>query len=188
MHVEPGPSWRVDVRDPFDLFFALYVRESLGLVGVEPLPRLSAPVPRWPGVRGARLDAVDGEWRAWWTALLAGRSGAPSTESREGPVRGVGRELRDVQDALISPARRWRAANGWQGLAAASMVPVDVVRDIESAMGRHARPFAYALDVLPVAAPFLLDASEHRALLSEAECADPDVLAQVLTGRVARLA
>jgi hypothetical protein len=188
MHLETGLSWRIDVRDPFDLFFALYVRDSLGLVGHEPLPQLSAPVPRWEVPRSARLDALGVEWLAWWKSLLAERSGASSSNSLEGPIRGLGIELRDAQEALMWPAQRWRATNEWQGLAAASMVPIEVVREIESSMGRQARPFTYSLDVLPVAAPYVFDASEHRALISEAECTDPGVLAGVLRSRVAPLA
>jgi hypothetical protein len=188
MHLETGLSWRIDVRDPFDLFFALYVRDSLGLVGDEPLPRLSAPVPRWEVARSARLDALAVEWRAWWTSLLAERSGASSSRSLEGPIGGLGIQLRDVQEALMAPARRWRAAHEWQGLAGASMVPIDVVREIESSTGRQVRPFTYSLDVVPVAAPYVLDASEHRALISEAECTDSAVLAGVLRSRVAPLA
>ena len=78
--------------------------------------------------------------------------------------------------------------NEWQGLAAASMVPVEVVREIELTTGRRSRPFTLSLDVLPVAEPYVFDASQHRVLISEAECSDPSVLSAVLFARVAQVA
>jgi hypothetical protein len=194
MHVGPGQSWRVSVSEPFDLLFALYVRDAVGIAGTEDAPPLAGTVARWsPSWSSTQRAEFAAQWVTWWTALLANRPHEASPlvgESEFSTTRGAP-ELREAQQALVRRAHEFRSGNrraAWQVGPTVGMMPTDLVREIEGEIGRRAQPFAYTVEVVPTQGARHWALSRTGLLVSDALCSDPVAFREVLRPRLTALA
>jgi hypothetical protein len=194
MRIGSGPSWQIRISDPFEIFFALYVRASAGLVGAEDVPPLTPAVHGWSTMSSERQTAVLTEqWMKWWTALFA----APSDGARHGGTDGpdfpltIGApELRAAQQAVLRPACDWRSANRWdEGHSdeTAALMPTHLVAELERETGRHAPPFVYEVEVIRVDGAWCRDLSPTRVLLSENLSSDTEAFRETLRPRLTAL-
>jgi hypothetical protein len=162
-------SWQIGIRADEGLtVFALWLRDVEG-IQVPPSPLVPAPLdlgglPARPG--GAHEPRLGEEWLAWWVSLVDRRPRPPSA-----------RPVDDVQPADDTPdplglarlpalrghvTRHWEPFQEWRvahhrahGTFAdhrrhEDLRENDVVRQVETALGRRARPFRLAFTVLPV--------------------------------------
>ena len=194
MHFGPGPSWRITMDDPFDLLFALYVRDAVGVVGTEDVPPLAGTVARWsPSWSTAQEAEFAAQWVTWWTALLANRPhhgatlfvGEPEFSGTVGAP-----ELREAQRALVRHAHEFRSGNRRARLQVGptvGMMPTDLVREIEGEIGRRAQPFAYTVEVVPTQGARYWALSRTGLLVSDALCSDPVAFREVLRPRLTAL-
>jgi len=195
MHFGPGPSWQLSITDPFDLFFALYVREAVGIPGPPDVPVLAAPVPAVPlaWTEGQRAACGD-QWSRWWSSLVTDRWQGSADTGPDGPdfAATVGApELQAAQRVFFRPALAWRRSSrlgDWSMGPRVSMVPTELVHEIEREIGRRAHPFRYWIEVLPVREALVRDLSTTRLLLSESIATDFDALRAVLRPRLEPLA
>ena len=195
MHLGDGPSWRVGIGDASDLAFALYVREAAAIVGAEDVPPLFAPVPRWSyPFSEVQRAALATQWSSWWSTLLSKRTDGSISGGYDGPdfASMVGTpELRQVQREFFLPANRWGATSGlesWSYTGSEAFMPIDLVAELEETLGRAARPFSFAVEVLPIVGAWSLDLSPNQMLASEALCADSGAFREVLRSRLTALA
>jgi hypothetical protein len=189
-----GQSWQLSTSDPFDVFFALYVRDAAGIVEAGGIPPLAPPVPRSSTAYSGRpQSALKEQWTAWWTALLTDRTdevGRRGVDEPDFSSTVAAPELRAAQQAVLGPACEWRSANRFHARhldRTAALMPTRLVEDIERETGREAPPFAYSLEVVPVDGVWSWDISENRALLSESLYADTAAFRQALRPRLAAL-
>ena len=194
MRFGPGPSWQLSISDPFDLFFALYVRDATGIVAADDVPSLTPPVPGRATTSSERQRAaLTEQWTAWWTTLLAdqaderGRGGVDEPDfssTVDAP------ELRTAQQTVFRPACAWRSANRFNERhsdVTAALMPTHLVAELEREAGRTAPPFSYSVDVIPADGAWLLDLSPTRLLLSENLYADTGSFREVLRPRLTAL-
>ena len=190
--------------DPFDLAFALYVRDATGLDGPHADPfviaKLVGPVPAWAAdVPATFRDRLAEQWERWWAELLAGRSdevlgpeGGPSG-SVDAPdfIGSAGEpELQRVQRELFPEAHRWRGLRR-PTLDAADrdrlLMPTRLVAELEREIGRSARDFSFAVETLPLDGDLVRDLSPTRLLVGQRLTTDADAYAAVLRPRLVRL-
>lgn len=204
MHRSGGSRWRLSESDPFDLAFALYVRDATGLdgphVGGFAVARLEGPVPAWAAdVPAVFRDHLAEQWERWWAELLAQRSDT-ARGPEDGPsgwvdapdVAGTAGapELQRVQRELFPAAHRWRGARRPTTDAADRdrlLMPTRLVSELEREIGRPARAFSYTVETLPLEGDLVRDLSPTRVLVSQRRIADADAYAEVLRPRLARL-
>ena len=194
MRFGPGPSWQMSISDPFDLFFALYVRDTADIVGAEDIAALGPAVPRWSATHSEReTAALTEQWSTWWTALLTdrteeavrGRVGEPGFSSTVGAP-----ELRAAQEAVFRPACAWRNANRFDQRNSdhtAAMMPTYLVAEIEQEARRKAPPFSYWVDVIPADSAGCWDLSPTRVLLTENLYGDTAAFRETLRPRLTAL-
>jgi hypothetical protein len=193
-----GPGWQLSVSDPWDLCFALYVRDALGLVD-DRYPPLTPAVPVWdvPGRPEELRGAAARQWREWWARLLGLRLSGPVDSGLGGPdfAETSGAELREAQQTHFRPARRWRREHPWSRRREPGTVPHDaallethLVSEIEQALGRRVEPFSFAVEVIPTAGRRYWDLSPTHLIVSEELHGDTDSYRDVLRPRLTRLA
>lgn len=196
MRFGSGPSWQVREGDPDDLFFALYIRDALGIVAADDFPPIAPPVATWvpDDEFSISLNAVTGSWRAWWTTLISGRAApggalldAPDFESTDDA------QLREAQRALLRRALEWRRehpspSRATLGRAPSPMLITHLVQDIERTLGRKAAPFVYTIETVPTRGRRYWDLSPTALLVSEVLLADDDAFRDVLRPRLTALA
>lgn len=210
MRLGPGPSWLLHLSDPDDLVFALYVRDACRLTAAgDDVPHLTPDVALTLTSSVTDAAVLPAQWEAWWSALLSNRARGQSwygtfvseqlggqSDSRDPTgLLPIGAELRQAQEALLRPARNWRAEHRFERRRAPRLVPHEVslletylVKDIESDIGRKARPFEYHVEALPVRGRWFRDLSSSALLISEELLADTDAYRDVLRPRLTALA
>jgi hypothetical protein len=192
MRLGPGPSWQISISDPFDVFFALYVRDAAGIAGADDVPSLTPSVPGW-STDSEPQAALAGEWRTWWSALLGDGRDERGRGGIDGPDFSATVDapaLRAAQQAVFGPACAWRNSNRFNenhSDATAALMPTYLVKELEQETGRKAPPFAYSVDVIPADGMWFWDASPTRVLLSENLCLDTEAFREVLRPRLAAL-
>lgn len=194
MRFGSGPSWQVSISDPFHLFFALYVRDTTGIVGAAQVPSLAPPVLGWSTAYSERQRAaLTEQWTRWWTALLADRTDDVGNRGVDEPdfSSTVGApELREAQQTVFRPAYAWRSANRFNARhsdVTAALMPTHLVAEIERETGRAAPPFAYSVEVIPADGAWFRDLSPTRLLLSESLYSDTAAFRQALRPRLTAL-
>jgi hypothetical protein len=184
----------MSISDPFDLFFALYVRDTAGILGAEDIAALCPAVPGWSTAYSEReTAALTEQWSTWWTALLTDRT----EEAVRGRVGELGfswtvgaPELRAAQEAVFRPACAWRNANRFDERNSdytAAMMPTYLVAELEREAGRKAPPFAYSVEVVPTDAIWSWDLSPTWVLLSENLYGDTAAFRETLRPRLIAL-
>jgi hypothetical protein len=194
MRLGSGPSWQINTSDPFDLFFALYVRDTAGLAGADDVPSLTPPVPAWsPAHPDSQKAALTEQWRTCWSSLVADPRDERDRGGLDPPdfsATVAAPELRAAQQAVFSVACTWRSENRFDARhsdAAAAMMPTHLVAELEREAGRQAPPFAYSADVVPVDGRWFLDLSPTWLLLSENLHSDTESFRDVLRPRLLAL-
>jgi hypothetical protein len=198
MRFGPGPSWQISTSDPFDVFFALYVRDAACIAAADDVPPLTPPVPGWSTTFTERqMAALTEQWMTWWSALLTDPG---DTDPGDGARRGVdgpdfsstvdAAELRDAQQMIFPDACEWMSANRWDERhsdAARALMPTHLVAELEREAGRQAPPFSYSVEVIPAGGAWCRDLSATRVLLSTDLFADTDAFRETLRPRLAAL-
>ncbi len=190
--------------DPFDLAFALYIRDATGLNGPHgdelDVARLEGPVPPWRAdVSVTFRERLAEQWERWWAELLARRSD-DVCGPEDGPSGWVDApdfagsagdpELQRAQRELFPDAHRWR------GFRRPKLVPADLdrllaptrlVAELEREIGRPARAFSFAVETLPLDGVLVRDLSPTRLLVDQRLTNDSGAYVEVLRPRLARL-
>ena len=196
-------SWKIGTDEPQSLLFALYVRDVCGLQpSLEPaIPRLEPAVPAAPVAPGGAVASE--QWASWWQLLLEGGgfwtddkrpAGLPQLTqdpeiqrlfywgSRFAPPDFQGLadmpELRELVRRCFDAAREWSESRHHEFASLTSLrrrgsPESDIVRTVESALGRTVQPFALDIRVLPVASTQGWRLTPSRALVTEALYREP---------------
>jgi hypothetical protein len=150
-------SWSIRAGDDEELETALWIRavERIDvpaggtvpgplLLGASPPPASVLPRPVGAG------PVLAGQWRAWWNALLT-RVGTRPTRDHQDRLLGddLGM-LRRVVAERGEDLQRWRLGRSDGYMARRGLVEVDLVNQIQAAVGAHAIPFELVLVLLPV--------------------------------------
>jgi hypothetical protein len=164
VHKADRTSWQIHIDQPQSLAIGLFIRDVSGVLSRHRwLPLASPAVPRAgdqaPEAAGLQWDvwwdqavreerkAVDAEWppdlSSWWTP--------PAFESL-----GSAPDLQEIVAAHFFDAVRWRSdrhkEHGATMLSSVGdLFETHLVRDMERAQGRPARPFSLWITEIPVA-------------------------------------
>jgi len=191
-------SWTVRWGSEHAVDLALYVRDALALsVRTDPeLPRLEPSVPvSVPS--GVKRDVVRQQWQDWWVEVLA----HPRTEAAEKPRErwasypgnadspSLSRrpELRAAVQALSGPAAEHVAARVHDTTPRVSYVG-QTVRELETELGRQARPFRLMVTQVGVAGPVWHRLATDHVLVSTRFRNDEPACRAALRTLVAELA
>lgn len=180
-----GASWMMTERLRKGLQFALYVRDALALVDSAPdaVPRLE------PALAGQRRSTVGGDdlraWRAWFALLLSDvGSGVPEDPLGRLLISGPTPVLGAAASTLEDDADEWiqqRAAEHVERENDERRPALNrVVAEVESEMGRPAKPFTLHLVTLPVVGVWSRWVRRDLMLLSETSRGDPARLRDAL--------
>lgn len=146
-----GESWTIERGGPtLPLLVALFVRDTLAL-SVDISPDLPGLDPAVPVVVPRSVDRaeVTREWPGWWDAVLE--------DARAEQQEQVG-DLTESNTLRHRPALRHAVTALWEDflrMPSRSEHPVplpifDVMRGVESRLGREIRPFRLVVNELPV--------------------------------------
>lgn len=185
-------SWQVSHGSSFTVDTALFVRDTLAL-SVETVPELpgldpSVPVLVPPGVD--RAGAAE-EWLGWWADVLDhARADQPAATSPADPAsRSLAQRpaLRGAVEALQALASRYWTRSSEPGHPTA--LPVgEVVRGVESRLGRPARPFRLVITVVGVQGLVWERMTDSHVIASKRFLDDPARCAPALRAVVESLA
>lgn len=178
-------GWRISVRaDDGTTVFALWLRDVEG-IAVPASPLVPGPLDMGelpPSPDGEHDPLLGEEWLAWWVSLVDRRERPPPLPPDD-----------DVQPAFDTPdplglarlpalrglvTRHWDRFQEWRiahrrahGTFAdrrpAGLRDNDVVREVEAALGRKARPFHLSFTLLPVRDDRVVPAGPHHCLVPE---------------------
>ncbi|GGP80192.1 hypothetical protein [Saccharothrix coeruleofusca] len=185
-------SWQVSHGSSFTMDTALFVRDTLALSveTVPELPGLDPPVPVFvpPGVD--RAGAAE-EWLGWWADVLdharGDRSDVPSPADPAARSLAVRPALRGAVEALMTPASQYWTRTSGTGHPTA--LPVgEVVRGVESRLGRQARPFRLVITVVGVQGLVWERMTDSHVIASRRFLDDPARCAPALRAVVESLA
>ncbi len=197
MQLAESASWKISTDEPEPMLIALYLRDAAGLhTRIDPdIPRLEPAVPydAEPLSEGA-VSSV--QWAAWWHQLLLGGGFWPDdknpsdlhnlttdpelqrlfywpTPDLAAGVPSDTPELHALVRQHQKAARIWSEARKHEFVALSVTrqrvsLELGAVRSVEAGLGRKARPFAFDVRVLPLAAKHAWRLSPGRALVSRA--------------------
>jgi hypothetical protein len=204
-HADQGrSSWRIGIDVPWDLHFALYVRDAAALARDGDLPgSLSRPPLRVGAVPSQGASEVADAWSRWWTMLLdENKDQAARPQRRAVDVAhfdppdfdalsaelGLRALCRLVWPAFLDwwapPERPW-----WRKeIIDSSPVPIgDLVRAIERQVGRSARPFSLRIHILEAAGRHVIRRSPQYLVMTAETWCDHDVARPVLIESIEEL-
>ena len=175
-------SWIVSSGNEHAVDLALFIREALALPVEEPaLPGLDPPVPVL-SVDGVDRAAVAAEWPGWWADILeycryrltAAPGFHPDLDSypavETSPALAGRPALRAAIEALTEPVRRYESGFDFE---MPSMMVNEVVRDMEKALGRPARPFRFVFTDVRLRGEVWLPLADRHVLVSTRFMASP---------------
>jgi len=170
MFIAGRENWKISIDEPQVLRVALYIREIAGLEPVtDPvIPPLDPPATVWPAwvrkpaeppapeLPGFDSVAAAAQWTRWWIhALDQGASGQQDLTYPSFKAFAHLPELRGLLNRHYPNALSWSTACGddprvkRDHLAPGSRLP-GLIQSLEREAGRHARPFALRITVIPV--------------------------------------
>ena len=203
MQLSGTTSWKMSADEPQSLLIALYVRDVSALSPrMDPeLPPLEPAV--IGGERHSSTHTASAQWADWWRELLGGGGFWPDEKnpahlsrlindpdiqrlfywpSRHAAPEFAGMSTMPELQALMR--RHHDAAVAWSGARKREFVALtstrqrvslewDIVKTVERAVGRPARPFELDIRVLPVGAVQGWRLSATRALVTRALFTNP---------------
>lgn len=142
----------VEQSDGVGFAGALYLRDRFGLRAWTHVPPLDPAV----ASTSSRTAVPDGDWAAWWQALVEAPAATPVSPP-------VGSPLADLYDGLRDELTRWVQARHHESSAAMRGYRPDWLPpwiDVSTATGRH------VTEVVPVSGPWTLALTSRRLLVS----------------------
>ncbi|MER6386632.1 hypothetical protein [Streptomyces sp. NPDC001127] len=195
MRYAGSSSWQVRSGTSQQLVIGLFVRDAAGLrprVDIE-VPPLVPAVEARASLAPLAVPEASAQWARWWDRELTRHEephrGFLAPESRFGGGEELGALMRECFDDAV----RWSSARGRE-YAEAMMRgdrrghEGDLVRAVETELGRKARPFELQVMELPVAGAVGWRVSEKHVVVSRALREDAEAYRRWLTSVIRELA
>ncbi|MFL6114860.1 MAG: hypothetical protein ACJ786_26455 [Catenulispora sp.] len=193
MHLANGGSrWRIEIGDRQAIAVVLWLRDASGMAPdldpvIPPLEPAVAVRPELAALAGPRATA---QWTGLWLGLWEGRLDSFATVGRLGPpgfeLLNRSPELRELFAAGFPEAMRWSKTHRplvprAPGRHAPTLLgPGEVVKRLETELGRQARDFEFAITVLPVAGRVFWMLPDGVLAVSENLVRDPTAFSALL--------
>jgi hypothetical protein len=187
-------SWQVGHGTNQAVNTALFLRDTLAL-SVDTVPELPGLDPSVPVFvpRGVDRAGVTEEWLGWWADVLDYARAESPVDARLVPTNEDSTSLlarpalRAAVHALREPAASWEASRG-RRLSPGALPVGEVVRGVETRLGRQVRPFRLVITDVPVQGLVWERMTPNHVIASQRFLEDPARCAPALRAVVEDLA